>query len=105
LITVVQNRSKSNGVPRFNVGRPTALGNPYPVETHGRERAVELYRELLESSLAHPIGPKSKAMLERFEEIVHEARTGDIEIGCSCAPLPCHGDVIKELVEKRLANG
>lgn len=29
------------------VARPTRWGNPYPVEEHGQERPVELYRQLI----------------------------------------------------------
>jgi len=27
------------------------------------------------------------------------AKKGDLYLGCWCAPLPCHGDVVKKAIE------
>ena len=28
------------------------------------------------------------------------SQQGDLELVCWCSPLPCHGDVLKELIEE-----
>lgn len=74
------------------VGRPSKWGNPYKVGPYTRERAVALYRELIERALADPEDPfDAKVKLE-------ELRGKDLV--CWCAPLPCHADILLELANK-----
>lgn len=56
-------------------------GNPYPVKEHGRERAIELYRQHLAES------PELVARIR--------AELAGRDLACVC-PLdePCHGDVL-----------
>jgi hypothetical protein len=64
------------------IGRPSKLGNPFRVGDHGRAAAVEKYREYL---LGRP------DLLEIVKTL------GGKRLGCYCAPLPCHGDVIVQV--------
>ena len=69
------------------VSRPSRWGNPYTIAEHGRERAIELYRE----------------RLRRHPELVEAARRelAGRDLACWCAPeLACHADVLIEV-----ANG
>ncbi len=69
------------------VGRPSAFGNPFVIGRDGtRATVIEKYRAWL---LAQP------ALVER----VRRELAGKV-LGCWCAPLPCHGDVLADL-----ANG
>jgi len=59
--------------------------NPYPVKRHGREGAVDLYRE-------HIL--KSEELLSRLGEL--EGKT----LGCWCKlEERCHGDVLLDLLK------
>lgn len=81
---VYNKRHKNAPEDAVYVGRPTKWGNPFLVETLGREKAVEAYRDyLLRSGLIAEIG---------------ELRGKDLV--CWCAPEACHADVLIEL-----ANG
>jgi hypothetical protein len=66
------------------VGRPGKWGNPYRVEDHGPEKAVELYRD-------HVRGREAEIMAE----------LGGRNLSCFCKlSNPCHADVLLEI-----ANG
>jgi hypothetical protein len=79
------------------IGRPSKWGNPfshkdgtlaqYKVDT--REEAIEWYREWI---LTQP------ELLASLHEL--HGKT----LGCWCHPLPCHGDVLVELIEQLDAN-
>lgn len=71
------------------IGRGTIWGNPHPIDLGqgiSRPVSIEMYREHL-------------------YECLEDGRIsiGDIlslsgkRIGCSCAPLPCHGNIIIEV--------
>lgn len=70
--------------PWIYVGRGTPLGNPYKREQHGDD-AIELYRR----HLAERIKAGDPAVLRQLDSI-----TEDTSIVCSCAPKPCHADVV-----------
>lgn len=66
------------------IGRPSKWGNPFAIGKDGtREEVIEKYREWL-----------MKNWVDAFLDVA-ELR-GKI-LGCWCAPLPCHGDILAEL--------
>lgn len=95
------------------VGRPSILGNPYSHKfgeqkylTLTREEAITRYREWLIEQLQKQNSPQFKELL-RLAQIV--GKEGKLVLRCWCAPLPCHADVIRDLVfklvEKEIENG
>lgn len=69
--------------PTFFPGSKWA--NPYRITaTRSREQAIEAYREYLQ---------KRPDLLAALPELKGK------RLGCWCAPLTCHGDVLAELVE------
>lgn len=67
------------------VGRPSKWGNPFKIGEDGtREEVVERYRTWIQEQ------PELMADLHTFK-----GRT----LGCYCAPLPCHADVLAELAD------
>jgi len=73
-----------------NIGRPSKYGNPFKVKTHtikDHQIAVDMYRIWLTD------------MLREYPNFLNTLL--DVEyIWCWCKPLPCHGDVILEFVER-----
>jgi hypothetical protein len=69
------------------IGRPSVWGNPFKIGNHTRAEVVQLYREYIQQ---HP---------ELREMAKHELRGK--RLGCFCAPLPCHGDVLDEIANGR----
>lgn len=69
------------------IGRPSKWGNPFSIGKDGsREDVISKYREWI---VAQP----------HLMEKLHELR-GKV-LGCWCAPQPCHGDVLIELMKEK----
>lgn len=66
------------------IGRNSKWGNPFRIVEYGsREKVVKLYRDWIQTQ---------PELLAAIPEL-----TGK-KLGCYCAPLACHGDVLVELV-------
>lgn len=97
------------GVVRFSVGRKSsgtgsgcvplhALANPFKVKPYGnleRDEAIERYEAYLQERIA----VKDKAICTALNQIWLTAGKGEVELECFCAPLGCHADVVKSVVE------
>jgi len=69
------------------VGRPTRWGNPFQIGKHGtRTEVIEKFRQYLKDN------PKLTAAVKE--------RLKGKTLGCYCAPLPCHGDVLLEIANQ-----
>lgn len=74
------------------IGRPSKWGNPYS--------------HLPQSRAEYRVATRMEA-IERFRDYVLSDATllaalGELKgkvLGCWCAPLPCHGDVLVEMVD------
>jgi hypothetical protein len=79
------------------IGRPTKWGNPFSHKpgtlarfiVKDRQAAIDAYREWITNG-------EGKYLLNHLHELK------DKILGCWCKPLACHGDVLKELVEKHI---
>lgn len=66
------------------IGRPSKWGNPFVIGKDGtREECIDKYRQYL---------------LGRPELVASLGELNNKLLGCWCAPLACHGDVLMELV-------
>ena len=66
------------------IGRPGPWGNPYVIGRDGtREEVIAPYQEWLEEQP------------ELVKKVREELR--DRVLGCFCAPLACHGDILAEI--------
>lgn len=75
-------------IEKFDVyiGRPSAWGNPFLLRKgQDRELVISRYRKYL---LSRP------DLLARLPELRGK------RLGCYCAPLSCHGDVLAELADQ-----
>lgn len=68
------------------IGRPSPWGNRFVIGPDGtREQVIEKYRD----------------WIMRQPELIERAKRelkGRV-LGCFCKPLPCHGDVLKEIAD------
>lgn len=104
-IAVYNLGQKSNDVSGVNyVGRNFAgndaspLANPFRVAEHteaGHQAAVDKYTTWLMDKFKDPNSPQAVEYM-RLKELYNA--TGEIKLGCWCAPLPCHADVIAKLI-------
>lgn len=102
----VESHTGPNNYPIFRGG--SILGNPY---THikdkstlasyvvrTRDEAIELYDHYFDVMYSGNIEYK-----KLIDEIYEKYKNGiDVYLECYCAPLRCHGDIIKEKLQKRL---
>jgi len=100
-IKVVNVRALNNPCGVTYVGRRcqgwcgSVLGNPFRIGVDGdREEVIRKYREWLYKRLETDPQVQSAIM-----DIVRMLDRGElVRLGCWCAPLPCHAEVIKEVV-------
>ena len=87
------NRTLPARFKRVYIGRPSVLGNPYFMHSEEeREHVIESFRQYIEGN--------ANAMTEiKYLRALHQAGV-DLALECFCAPKACHGDVIKELLER-----
>lgn len=106
----VYNRTKEthDGKNNFRIFRPSVLGNPY---THikdkdtlaiyivkDRDEAIDMYSHYFDIMYGSNI-----EFTNEIDKIYEIYKTGeDVYLECYCTPLRCHGDIIKEKLEKRL---
>jgi hypothetical protein len=108
---IVYNRQKethSDSPNNFRIYRPYVLSNPYthlPLEktkaiykVPTREDAVKAYDHYFDLMY------RSNLKFKRVVDLIYEKyKAGeDVYLECCCKPAPCHGDIIKEKLEKRL---
>ena len=97
-ITII-NKYHCDDPDSFYIGRGSPLGNPYTVKQYGRDRAIALYGPWLEEQIAKGNG----TVIDALDEIANKLlRTGEAKLKCFCAPKPCHGHIIKDLVIKTI---
>ena len=93
-IIVVNVKDKTEpGFFRVPVHRPSALGNPYPMESESdREIVIEGYRRWLWNKMKtnNPVS----AELRRLSDY-----EGNLALACFCSPKACHAKIIKDAIE------
>ena len=92
----------------FYIGRPSILGNPFShngvrsvfktLTFKTREQAIEAYDKYFDAMYG-----KDEEFTKAFDEIYEHYKNGeDIYLQCFCKPLPCHGDVIADKLQRKL---
>jgi hypothetical protein len=68
------------------IGRPSKWGNPFFIGKDGtREEVLKKYKEYIVNK---------PELLKQLPELKGKV------LGCYCKPLPCHGDVLEELIKE-----
>lgn len=71
------------------IGRPSIFGNPYKVGKYSREEAISRFDAYFTMRVLTD---------EDFRATVLDLKGK--RLACFCKPLPCHGDIIKEYLDK-----
>lgn len=81
--------------PAEYIGRPSPLGNPYPMRSESdRETVIARYRQWLWGQLKADT-PAARE-IDRLARL-HKAGSA-IALACWCAPRACHGDVVAKAI-------
>lgn len=90
---------KASGPRDVYIGRPSALGNPFTItDLQTRERVIANYQKWLNWKISSDDDLVCNA-LERIGEMVMDDTGQPVRLVCFCHPKPCHGDVIKAVIE------
>lgn len=74
------------------IGRPSKWGNPFRIGRHGsREEVLWQYERWL--LMVDQKGRRRQLFHDAVDEL------GGKILGCYCAPLRCHGDVLREAIQ------
>lgn len=97
--------NKKTHIPTANdvyIGRPSPLGNPYPLPQYSRDESIRRYKgEFLRMMELKQNTNHLNYVNCRIEllKIYNMHLKGEVNLVCWCAPLACHGDVIKRFIE------
>lgn len=98
------------GYTDIYIGRPSPLGNPYPMtEENTREVVINLYHEWLWERLKWGFKNAPDIDHSAFNELIKIAglvKSGkNIRLVCWCSPASCHGDIIVRAVNWLISSG
>src|SRR4051812_4691155 len=93
--------NKRQGVRGVYVGRPSPLDNPFSMHSEtDRATVIRAYEHWLREQLRDEQSATNRAI----RTLAERARHHDLCLICWCAPLPCHADAIKHIIEEINAN-
>jgi len=119
-VSVVSVRGLAPGDPSVvYVGRACAgwpgspLGNPFRLSRSvGRARSIRCYRSWLWASVVQPalagrpLPAWEASVWAALRALAVRVAAGEsVVLGCWCAPLPCHGDVVAACVRWLVSSG
>ena len=97
----VVNLREYRGEDVVRVDRGTILGNPFKIGRDGtREEVISKYRAWLWAQVQLR-GPVYKEL----QRLLYLEDVSEVALGCWCAPLPCHAEVIKACLEWLVSSG
>ena len=111
----VVNKYKHKPDPDHDVyiGRGSEFGNPFThldskydstIKVETRKEAIQRFKEYFDKKM-NPIYDYEKGDLyNNMHELLDLAKKQDINLVCYCKPQPCHGDIIKEWLDKELED-
>ena len=92
----VRNKTNYKGEGIY-IGRPTVLSNPFRItEEQSRKIAIQRYGYSLISAIHKRKDPAVMQELRKLEALMYDQK--QINLVCHCAPLMCHGDLIKQVL-------
>ena len=108
IIVYHRTQETHDGENNFKIFRPSILSNPY---THikdkktlatfivsDRDTAIDMYEKYFDLMYG-----SNKQFTNEIDKIYEKYKSGeDIYLECYCKPKRCHGDIIKEKLERRL---
>jgi len=95
-------RPSSRNALEVYIGRGTSLGNPYEMENQSQEERDRVCGEY-ESWLKVRLADKESEQYKELWRLFHIAKKKDLHLLCWCAPLRCHGDFVKKILERMLS--
>lgn len=93
--------TRINSPGAVNVGRPTALGNPYYMANESMRNEVCDKYELW---FKNKTEAKDPAVMNQLRTLWRKGKADDVlKLGCYCAPKRCHADTIARFLRNYAA--
>lgn len=108
MIHVYNRKIETHHKNNFYIGRGSVLGNPYTHITEKKTKAIYQAKDRDDaidkySHYYDLMYGSNLAFTKAIDTIYEVYKTGeDVYLECYCSPLRCHGDIIKEKLERRL---
>lgn len=104
MVTIVNKRTHQVTKNDVYIGRGSCLGNPFShlqgtkaeFVVASRQQAIAMYKVWLQKK----IESGDVNVLLALDKIKRLSEAGAVNLVCYCKPQACHGDIIKELVDK-----
>lgn len=77
------------------------FANPFTVKDYGLKLCLKKYKEWLQEKLKDKNSPQ-RVQLETLAEMVMNGH--NIRLVCFCKPKPCHGDIVKQILEEYIGE-
>ncbi len=75
------------------IGRPSVFGNPFPlIRSTTRQRVINQYAQWVEGKIV--VEGRTPPTFQQIKDL--KGKT----LGCWCAPLACHGDILVKICEE-----
>ena len=88
---------KNNKEECFKIDRSSIFGNPFIIGKDGnRDEVIDKYKKYFLNRIKEDLH-------FRFcvKQLIDYAEDNDLVLGCWCYPKKCHGDIIKEFIERQ----
>ncbi len=85
------------------IGRPSPLGNPYILQNPRSRSERNLVCDMYEVWFEDRVRAQDPRVMNELRRLYKLAKTqGRLVLGCYCAPKRCHGETIKQFLERYL---
>ncbi len=95
-VRIGRTNKEIDNMANIRIDRGTIFGNPYTVAKYGREDCCIMYEHYFHYRATHDVLFRSTLHLIATEII----RGRDVNLLCHCFPNQCHGETIKNYLEK-----
>ncbi len=80
----------------YYIGRPSKFGNPFKIEG---EQTREIAIQRFAYGFINAIKKRNPPTIQELQKLeAHLLEHQKLNLICYCAPLPCHGDLIKQVL-------
>lgn len=104
VMILVENRHHEDSLRGIYIGRGTLWGNMFRIGALGDNGLTKMDRETVVRKYLVWLRGKYREkgeLYERLQNLAYRHKHGEvIVLVCSCKPLLCHGDIIKDAIEK-----
>ena len=101
--------NKRDGTGNLYIGRGSPLGNPFVMKDNtntSRNKVIDDYEKYINVIIrkAKPdLSRLERSIIKELNNIYARVKKGqEVRLECYCAPQRCHGDVIKNIIVRKL---